>query len=156
MSAPLILLPGEGKSVKIGTKTTCTFKATGSETHGYFGLFEYDMEPGVEGARPHIHKKLVEAFYVVDGEIEILLGRRKMKALPGTFMLVPENTPHGFSNLGKHCSKLLILFGPADTREKYFEGMAKLTKDGRVPSQEELVELMLRFDQYLVPDPALS
>lgn len=60
----------------------------------------------------------------------------------------------GFSNPGRHRSKLLILFCPADAREGYFEGLAELTRDGRQPTHEELVELMRKFDQYLVPGPS--
>jgi len=43
MSLPLILQPGEGRSVQIRT-STCTFKVTGKDTHGHFGLFEFVME----------------------------------------------------------------------------------------------------------------
>ncbi|MGH8489616.1 MAG: cupin domain-containing protein [Gammaproteobacteria bacterium] len=118
MSLPMILWPGEGKSVQIGTKTTCTFKVTGKDTQGHFGLFEYTMAPSAEGARPHIQKRLVEMFYVADGEIELLLEQRKVLAPPGTFMLVPENTPHGFSNPGQKQSRLLIMFCPADSRAR--------------------------------------
>ncbi len=153
MSLPMILLPDDGRTVKIGTKTTCTFKATGADTHGHFGLFEYTMDGGAPGPRPHIHKNLVEMFYVVDGEVELLLDRRKLVAPRLSFMLVPENTPHAFSNASSFQSKLLIMFCPADSREHYFEGMAELTRNRRVPSQEELTELMLQFDQYPVPDP---
>jgi len=63
MSLPLILQPGEGKSVQIGTRTTCTFKVTGKDIHSHFGLFEFIMAPGAEGASAHFHKKLVEMFY---------------------------------------------------------------------------------------------
>jgi mannose-6-phosphate isomerase-like protein (cupin superfamily) len=156
MSLPRLLWAGEGKSVQIGTRTTCTFKVTGTDTHGQFGLFEYRMAPGAEGARPHLHKRLVEMFYVVDGELELIIEQRKVLAPPGTFMLVPENTPHGFSNPGRKHSTLLIMFCPADAREKYFEGLAELMKDGRVPSQQELTELMLAYDQYMVPEPAAT
>ena len=155
MSLPLILQPGEGKSVTIKT-SRCTFKVTGKDTNGHFGLFEFVMEPGTEGASPHLHKQLTEMFYVVDGEVELLLDQRKVIAQPGAFMLVPENTPHGFSNPGQKQATLLIMFCPADSREKYFEGLAELTKDGRQPSKEELIELMQRFDQYLVPDPTMQ
>lgn len=151
MSLPLILQPGEGRTVQFHT-STCTFKATGKETHGHFGLFEFVMEPGTDGASPHIHKKLSEAFYVVDGEIELVLGDRRIVAEPKTFILVPENTPHGFSNAGQTQATLLILFCPADSREQYFEGLAELRKDGRQPTQEELLDLMQRFDQYPVPN----
>ncbi len=150
MSLPVILQPGEGRSVKLRT-STCTFKATGKDTNGHFGLFEFVMEPGTEGASPHIHKQLTEMFYVVEGEVELVLDQRRVTAAPGAFMLVPENTPHGFSNPGQTRSKLLILFCPADSREQYFEGLAELTQNGRQPSQEELLELMQKFDQYPVP-----
>jgi mannose-6-phosphate isomerase-like protein (cupin superfamily) len=96
------------------------------------------MEPGTEGASPHIHKQLTEMFYVVEGEVELVLDQRTVTAAPGAFMFVPENTPHGFSNPGQTRSKLLIMFCPADSREQYFEGLAELTKNGRQPSQEEL------------------
>ncbi|HEY9607364.1 MAG TPA: cupin domain-containing protein [Allocoleopsis sp.] len=150
MSLPVILRPGEGPSVQIRT-SSCTFKATGNDTHGHFGLFEFVMEPGTEGASPHIHKQLTEMFYVVEGEVELVLGEQRVIGTPGAFMLVPENTPHGFSNPGQTPAKLLIMFCPADSREQYFEGLAELTKNGRQPSREELLELMQRFDQYPVP-----
>ena len=97
MSLPVILQPGEGRSVQIRT-STCTFKLTGKDTRGHFGLFEFVMEPGTEGASPHIHKQLTEIFYVVEGEVELVLDQRKVTAAPGTLMTMPENTPHGFSN----------------------------------------------------------
>ena len=149
MSLPIILQPGVRQSVQIRT-STCTFKATGKDTKGQFGLFEFVMQPGSMGASPHIHKQLTEMFYVVEGLVEMVLSDRTVQAQPGAFILVPENTPHGFSNPGQTPAKLLIMFCPADAREKYFVGLAELTKDGRQPSQEELLELMQKFDQYPV------
>ena len=149
MSLPIILQPGVGQSVQIRT-STCTFKATGKDTKGQFGLFEFVMQPGSMGASPHIHKQLTEMFYVVEGLVEMVLSDHTVQAQPGAFILVPENTPHGFSNPGQTAAKLLIMFCPADAREQYFVGLAELTEDGRQPSQEELLELMQKFDQYPV------
>ncbi len=151
MSLPIILQPGEGKSVKLGT-STCTFKVTGKDTKGHFGLFEFVMEPRTSGASPHIHKHLTEIFYVIEGEVELLLDQHIVTAAPGAVMMVPENIPHGFANPGSVRSKLLILFCPADSREQYFEGLAKLNENGRQPSQAELLDLMQKFDQYPVPE----
>lgn len=75
MSLPLILQPGEGRSVQIRT-SKCTFKVTGNDTHGHFGLFEFVMEPQTDGASPHIHKQLTEIFYVVEGNVELVVGSR--------------------------------------------------------------------------------
>ncbi|WP_013334385.1 cupin domain-containing protein [Gloeothece verrucosa] len=150
MCLPLILQPGEGPSVQIRT-STCTFKVTGKDTKNHFGLFEFVMEPGTDGASPHIHKQLTEIFYVVEGQVELILNQERISAAPGALMLVPENTPHGFSNPGTTRATLLIMFCPADSREQYFEGLAELTKNGRQPSSDELLDLMHRFDQYPVP-----
>lgn len=147
MSLPLILQPGNGKTVHIRS-STCTFKVTGEETNGHFGLFEFVMPPETSGASPHIHKEMTEIFYVIEGDVELVLDQQSIAASPGTLMRVPPNTPHGFSNPGFVSAKLLIMFCPADSREKYFEGLAELTRDGREPSQAELLALMHQFDQY--------
>ncbi len=142
-----VLRPGDGRYVVIGERARCTFKVVGAETGGRFGLFEYVMEPKAEGAAPHVHHELTEIFYVADGEVELVLGATRQVAPRGSLMLVPPETVHGFSNAGAGRSTLLIMFCPAGERELYFEGMAELTRDGRVPSRAELLDLMRRFDQ---------
>jgi quercetin dioxygenase-like cupin family protein len=150
---PKILHQGEGRYVTIGEKAKCTFKILGEETEGHFGLFEFAMEPGAGGAKPHIHRKLTEIFYVVEGEVELIAGEERTIGKPGSLLLVPPGQVHGFSNSATMHSTLLILFCPADRREGYFEGLAELTKDGRHPSREELLELMHRYDQEPVDEP---
>src|SRR5262245_42039246 len=154
MSLPTILHSGEVEAVQIGA-SVCTFKVTGRDTHGHAGVFEFTMPPGA-GASPHIHKKLTEMFYVTEGEVELLLADKKVNASQGAFMLVPEGTPHGFTNIGNSQATLLIFVCPADSREGFFKGMAELTKNGREPTKEELIDLMARYDQYLVPHPTDS
>ena len=147
MTLPIVLHSGEGQSITIGT-SQCTFKLTGKDTQGRFGLFEYVLQPETEGPSPHIHKKMTEIFYVVKGELELVLNQDKIIAPAGTLMSVPENTPHGFSNRSQQEAKFLIMFCPADSREQYFIGLAELRKNGRQPTREELLDLMQRFDQY--------
>ncbi|MEL6927947.1 MAG: cupin domain-containing protein [Cyanobacteria bacterium J06600_6] len=147
MTLPVILHSGEGESVTIGT-SQCTFKLTGKDTHDHFGLFEYVLQPETEGPSPHIHKEMTEIFYVLEGEMELVLNQDKIIAPAGTLMSVPENTLHGFSNPNPQQAKFLIMFCPADSREQYFIGLAELRKNGRQPSREELLDLMQKFDQY--------
>src|SRR5215468_8161261 len=79
MSLPIILCSGEGESVRIGG-SVCTFKATGKDTRGQAGIFEFTMPPGA-GASPHIHKKLTEMFYVTEGNVELLLADKRSMLL---------------------------------------------------------------------------
>ena len=144
---PIVLHPHEGEYVVIGGDTRCTFKVTGRNTDNHFGLFEFEMDPGAMGARPHTHSHFTEIFYIVDGEVQLLAGDQRVAGACGTLVLVPPNVVHGFANTGRTSATLLIMFCPADQREQYFAGLAELTKDGRKPSHEELVALMRRFDQ---------
>ncbi len=144
---PMLLRPGEGEYAIIGGNSRCTFKVTGRDTANHFGLFEFEMEAGAMGARPHFHHHLTEIFYVAEGEVQLLAGQKRVTGTRGTLLLVPPTTVHGFANTGKTRAVLLIMFCPADAREKYFKGLAELTRDGRRPAHEELVALMRRFDQ---------
>ena len=142
----IVLEPGEGKHILIGT-SQIILKAVGADTDGHLGLFEFIQEPGGFGPEPHIHREREELFYVLEGEVTILVGEQTVKGQPGTFVLVPRGTPHTFANRGTERAKVLVMFCPAGSREKYFEGLAGLTRGGRRPDAEALAELMRKYDQ---------
>jgi quercetin dioxygenase-like cupin family protein len=147
---PRILLPGEGESVQIGTTTHTTFKAVGAETDNRLGIFEHRMEPGAPGASPHIHKEQLEAFYVLDGVVELHLDGKTFAAPRGTYVNVPENMSHGFRNPYQDQATMLIIFTPTTNREEYFRGLAELYADGRKATEDELLALMEKYDQFEV------
>lgn len=142
----IVLAPGEGNHLIIGN-SEITFKVVGADTHGHLGLFENLIQPGGTTPELHIHRQMEEMFYVLEGEVEIQVGKRIVQGQPGAFVLVPCNTPHTFSNRGIKPAKLLIMFCPAGEREKYFEGLADLLKEGNKLSKEAIIDLMRRFDQ---------
>ncbi len=142
----IVLAPGEGDRLTIGNSEV-TFKAVGANTDGHLGLFENLIQPGGTAPGPHIHRHMEEMFYVLEGEVEILVGNQTVQGQPGAFVLVPRGTPHAFANRGSTPANLLIMFSPAGEREKYFEGLAQLMKNGQTPDREALLELMRRFDQ---------
>jgi mannose-6-phosphate isomerase-like protein (cupin superfamily) len=142
----IILAPGEGNHLTMGNSEVI-FKAVGADTHGHLGLFENLIQPGGTAPELHLHRQMEELFYVVEGEVEIQVGEKIVQGQPGAFVLVPRNTPHTFANHGTKPAKLLIMFCPGGEREKYFEGLASLLKDGQKPDRVALLELMRRFDQ---------
>ena len=149
MTLPLkeiILAPGEGQHLWIGNSQV-TFKAIGADTHEHLGLFEMTQQPGGTAPQPHLHREMEEMFYVLEGEVEILVGDQTVQGQPGAFVLVPRSTVHTFANKGTQPAKLLVMFCPGGSREKYFEGLAELTKDGKKPDSQALLELMRKFDQ---------
>ena len=59
-----------------------------------------------------------------------------------------KEIPHGFRNPYADQATMLIIFTPARNREEYFIGLAELYADGRRPTEDELLDLMTRYDQF--------
>ena len=89
-----------------------TFLVTGEESGGAYFAMEALVPPG-GGPPPHIHTREDEIFYVLEGEIEFLLGEETITAGPGDFVNVPRGTVHRFENTGAATAKLVLTFTPA-------------------------------------------
>lgn len=143
---PLAVGPGEGESVGLGDASV-RFVAPGAATGGAFGLFEYAQPPG-PGASPHTHLGIEESFYVLSGTLDVLVGSREVSAGPGSFVLVPRGTRHGFANRSAEPARFLILFTPGLLpREGYFRGLGALLEGGGPPDPERLQALLAAYDQ---------
>jgi quercetin dioxygenase-like cupin family protein len=79
--------PGEGEH--IGGPTAVTIKATGEETSGSFYLGEVVLAPGFPGPPPHIHVKLHDMFYVLDGTLTMRLGDEAIELSTGSSSAFP-------------------------------------------------------------------
>src|ERR687888_649813 len=93
---PLLLAPGEGETVVDRAERTLRILAELDQL--IVTWFRY--EPGEKGPDPHIHKHHTDAFYVLEGELEISLGPEltAVTALPGTLAAAPPNLVHTFRN----------------------------------------------------------
>src|SRR5688572_30174240 len=93
-TAGLLLSPSDGEKIWI-TGDALWLKATSAETGGAYTVIENISLPG-NGPPPHLHENEDESIYVIDGEFEILLGAKTMRAEPGAFIFVPKRTVHRF------------------------------------------------------------
>lgn len=128
------------------------FTATGSATHGEFGLFRYDMRAGPGGPQPHVHRTFSESFYVLDGVVDFYDGDRWVSAVAGDFLYVARNGVHAFRNGGDGPASMLILFAPGEPRENYFTELAEIAESGRTLTPEEWTEVWARNDQFMVDE----
>jgi quercetin dioxygenase-like cupin family protein len=129
------------------------FIATGSQTRGDFGLYEFALAPGAGGPGPHLHRTFSESFHVLDGELAVLAGEEWTTATAGDLVYVPRSGVHAFraarDDVG---ARFLILFSPGIPRERYFEGLVELYADGRKPTTEEIDAFALQHDQLNLRD----
>ena len=82
----IVLGPGEGKTIPVPGHSI-THKLRGEDTGGAFSLLEVDLFG--DGPPQHIHKTEDETFYVLEGEINVLMGKDVIKATAGSFVFVP-------------------------------------------------------------------
>jgi mannose-6-phosphate isomerase-like protein (cupin superfamily) len=61
---------------------------------------------------PHVHDDHADAFYVLEGEVEFTVGEETVRAGPGTLVLAPPGTRHGFRNPGGGQARVLNLHAP--------------------------------------------
>jgi len=96
-----------------------TFLVTGEETGGAYFVMEAYVPPG-GGPPPHIHTREDETFYVLEGQVEFLLGDATILAGPGDFVNVPRGTVHRFRNASAETARIVLTFTPAGM-EGFFE-----------------------------------
>jgi len=135
-------LPGEGE--QIGGPTTVTIKATGEETGDSFYLGEAVAAPGFPGPPAHVHERLHDMFYVLDGTLTMRLGEKKIELAAGSFVCVPPGVVHTFSNPGDSPVRFLNFNTPAGW-ENYMRDLGAALAKG-TPSQEEIGEIASRYD----------
>jgi quercetin dioxygenase-like cupin family protein len=127
--------------------------ATGSQTRGDFGLYEFTLPPGGGGPGPHLHRTFSESFHVLEGELAVRTGDEWTTASAGDLVYVPRSAVHAFRSAGPEVgARFLILFTPGIPREEYFEGLVELYAGGRRPTPAEVDAFALRHDQLNLRD----
>jgi quercetin dioxygenase-like cupin family protein len=108
---PLLLAPGEGETTTDRPERTLRILADLDELIATW--FRY--EPGQKGPDPHVHHHHTDAFYVLDGEVELSLGPdlQVVRATPGTLAAAPPNVVHTFRNAGNVTAVFLNLHAPS-------------------------------------------
>ncbi len=145
--------PGEGKKLWV-TDELMTFKASGEDTGGAYSLTD-SMVPPQGGPPPHIHHREDEAFWVLEGELEVLVGEDRFKAGAGSFVHLPKGVLRSYQNVGTGPARFLTLMVPAGL-EKFFEEVGKPGTDLSSPppfEEEDIDKLLVVAPKYGVEIP---
>jgi quercetin dioxygenase-like cupin family protein len=74
-------------------------------------VVELEFGPSFE-VPPHSHDDHVDAFYVLEGEVEFTLADGTVRGGPGTFVAAPPGALHGFRTPGPRRARVLNLHAP--------------------------------------------
>jgi mannose-6-phosphate isomerase-like protein (cupin superfamily) len=107
---PIVLATGEGERIWF-TNAAMTIKATAQTTDGHLCLIETEAPVG-HGPPLHVHHDEHEAFYILDGEMEIVFGGERYTASAGAFAFLPLGVPHTFRVTSGSPARFLTLAVP--------------------------------------------
>lgn len=111
------LIPGKGERI------TCIQ----SGVNGGPFIFEFELEPGVKGPPMHTHEEGNETFEVLEGEIEIRVGRRVHRCRAGDRLTLTPDDPHTFRNpSGSHNVRCRVEHGGRFERAIVQRGLPQL------------------------------
>src|SRR5262249_34524596 len=109
-----------------------TIRRTAAETHGE--LLAIDLELPAGGRVPagqHLHPNQEERFEVVEGTMAFRMGRKRVVAGPGEFVVVPPGQKHDFANTGDEDALVRVEVRPALRMEQLFVTAVGLAQEGR-------------------------
>ena len=102
----VIVRPGEGHTVG-----NVEFLARSADTPRFtFSIITKD--PG-EGPPLHVHPDEDDAFYILEGEVVVIVEDDEVTVGPGTFVLVPPGVPHTFANRSRAVARIVNVHAPA-------------------------------------------
>lgn len=121
-----VLGPDQGDELRfVGVSTR--IKVRSEDTNGAWALFESTIEPHFAGFKAHTHQRMTEAFYILEGTLDVRLGETQQEAKPGALIVVPPGVRHTYSNPSDVPARYLLLTSPGGF-EKFLEGLAEMIR----------------------------
>jgi quercetin dioxygenase-like cupin family protein len=121
-----------------------SIKAGGEQTGGTFYLGEVVAQPGFPGPPRHVHERLHDMFYVLDGTVRLQIGDETVELAAGGFACIPPGVVHTFSN-PTDASVRFLNFNTPSGWENYMRDLDKALAGG-TPTQAEIGEIASRYD----------
>lgn len=139
-----------------------TFLATAKDTGSQLALIRVRTKRGAEPP-PHTHTREDEAYYLLSGEVTYVIGDTTVKAVPGSYVLLPRGIQHSFRIESEEMDVLMILT-PAGLDE-YFrhpelsepakgEGFPPPPADARIYARS--AEILREYGVEMAPPPSAS
>ena len=91
--------------------------AESKDTNGAFFLMEATAAPGTEPP-PHVHTREDEFFYLLEGDVDVYVGKEAFKVETGEAVFCPKLKPHAFAVRSPR-ARVLILVTPGGLEEAF-------------------------------------
>ncbi|MEU5255044.1 cupin domain-containing protein [Streptomyces longwoodensis] len=147
-----VLVRDAGAEVVGGDPVAVRLLADSSATGGALSTVRVTLAEGADGAKPHVHHRSAEMFYVLDGTAEVLSGDDVVTAGRGDLIVVPPDRPHAFAAAPGAPLDLLVVITPGVERFAYFRHLQRIRLGELTP--ESLLEVQELHDNHFLSSPA--
>lgn len=137
-----VIRNGEGENYPY-SQDHCFIKLSSNHTSGKLSFVEDTLKPGFYLGRHH-HKIMMEVFYILEGEVELIFDDETITAKPGDTITVPPNVWHAASC--KEGGKMLSIFKNGQF-DLYLERLSKMS-DSDFEDAELMKSVSAEFDIY--------
>jgi quercetin dioxygenase-like cupin family protein len=145
-----VVRAGEGRTVRWGPSGTIRVLGAADSTGGAFSIHEANEEPG-SAAPLHVHHGEAEAFYVVEGTIELTCGDQTVTATAGDFVHTPKDVPHMYTVVGERPARVLLIFSRPGFEQFFLEAGAPLDEPpAGPPDPAHMQRLLEKYDLELL------
>jgi len=110
-----------------------TFKAEPEDTDDALFLFEHRMPPTL--SVPAHTERNHEAFYVLEGTLEVEADGERYRLGPGEFLSLRPGVVHSLHNPGPGMNRALTLVTPASQHARFFSTLGEPIDDPTNPPQ---------------------
>ena len=123
--------------IRYGTTIDC--KVSGKDTGGAMCVLEVTNT----GWPRHLNRDQDEWIYVVDGEVELEIGKKRLRLGTRESMFIPRNIEHSWAAVSAP-TKIINTYQPAGKIEEFFQVLAKFK---HLPTREQAIEKSYTAEQ---------
>jgi quercetin dioxygenase-like cupin family protein len=124
--------------------------ASADATDGSFSIVE-SIEPPGSGSPLHVHHGEAEAFWLIEGTLELTCGEDTVTASAGDFVYTPRDVPHKYVVVGDQPARVLLLFSRPGFEQFFLDAGAPLDGPPAGPPDPRVLE---RYDLEVLAPPA--
>lgn len=122
-------------------------RAGGTETQASLSLVEQIIPAGFASAW-HIHHDEDESFYVLDGEITVIVDRQSVTLGAGGFAYGPRGIAHGFHVSGDRPAHILLITSGPSFAEFIREASDPFVDPAQLKAAPDFARLMAVAEKY--------
>lgn len=112
----------EGELIELGPSRG-RVKLSGDDAIGSATVIDFELAAESPGPPPHLHERITDSFFVLEGTLTVLLGEEEHEAPAGSHVVIPPGNVHTVSNPSAEPVRFLNVTAPSGL-ERYLRELA--------------------------------